>query len=225
MHCDDGGSHMKKPFVALLLLLGAAAMLASNAFAQDDGLELMNAKMAKQLMSSRAQRLGTSANGDPDSVFVGKSFTNHTSPTNYWNIFTGVYFPGTNNPNSALWDWDNSVGIQAADSLQGWWPMRRFWNAFTQTVSDDQRPWSSLDHGNAGNYVIAQQSAAKRTFGVVGYWHADPGKNAGNAVQWTPISGTKSAWCGLREHGDLSQKDQVTGQPYNQDAVNYVGFA
>ena len=31
MHCDDGGSHMKKPFVALLLMVGAAAMVASSA--------------------------------------------------------------------------------------------------------------------------------------------------------------------------------------------------
>src|SRR5262249_25153324 len=95
MHCDDGGSHMKKPFVALLLLLGAGAMLASTAFAQD-GLELVNAKMARELMTSRAHRLGTSAGPDPDTVFVGKSFTNHTGPQNYWNIFTGTDRPGVN---------------------------------------------------------------------------------------------------------------------------------
>ena len=78
---------MKKPFVALLLLVGAAAMLASTAFAQDDvGLKLSNAKMAKELLSSRAHRLGTSAGPDPDTVYVGKSHTNHVAPDNYWNI-------------------------------------------------------------------------------------------------------------------------------------------
>ena len=43
------------------------------------------------------------------------------------------------------------------------------------TLTDDQRPWWALDHGNLANYVISQRSSAKRTFGVVGIWHADPG--------------------------------------------------
>src|SRR5215813_11951947 len=113
MHCDDGGSHMKKPFVALLLLVGAAAMLAGNAFAQQDdlGIKLVNAKMAKEIMSSRAHRLGVSAGPDPDTVYVGKSYTNHTGPDNYWNIFVGNYLPGTLDPTNAFWDFDNSVGI------------------------------------------------------------------------------------------------------------------
>ena len=82
---------MKKPFVALLLLVGAAAMLASTAFAQDDlGIKLQNGKMAKELLSSRAHRLGTSAGPDPDTVYVGKSYTNHTGPQNYWNLYTGT---------------------------------------------------------------------------------------------------------------------------------------
>src|ERR1041384_5078430 len=93
MHCDDGGSHMKKPFVALLLMVGAAAMVASSAFAQGDdlGLKLQNAKMVKALMGSRAARLGVSAGPDPDTVYVGKSFANHTAPDNYWNLYTGTY--------------------------------------------------------------------------------------------------------------------------------------
>src|SRR5215471_15079863 len=96
MHCDDGGSHMKKSLVALLLLVGAAAMWASSAFAQDDpaGIKLMNSHMAKEILSSRAARLGTSAGPDPDSVYVGKSFSNHVAADNYWNIYTGSYLPG-----------------------------------------------------------------------------------------------------------------------------------
>ena len=44
---------MKKPFVALLCLIGAAAMLATSAFAQteDLGIKLVNAKMAKELQT------------------------------------------------------------------------------------------------------------------------------------------------------------------------------
>jgi hypothetical protein len=225
MHCDDGGSHMKKPFVALLLLMGAAAMLATSAFAQDDpnGIKLVNAKMAKELLSSRAHRLGTSAGPDPDTVYVGKSFSNHVAADNYWNLYTGDYLPGTTRTTNAFWDWDNSVGIQAADSLQGWWPIREQYNATGGlTLTDDQRPWWALDHGNSGNYVISQQSSAKRTYGVVSYWHADPGSNAGSAMMWSPISGTKSAWCGLRQHGDNSVVDQVTKNPFNQDVVQYL---
>jgi hypothetical protein len=225
MHCDDGGSHMKKPFVALLLLMGAAAMLASSAFAQSEdlGIKLVNAKMAKELLSSRAHRLGVSAGPDPDTVYVGKSYANHTAADNYWNIYTGDYLPGLTSTTNAFWDWDNSVGIQAPDSLHGWWPIREQYNATGGlTLTDDQRPWWALDHGNSGNYVISQQSSAKRTFGVVSYWHADPGNNAGQAMLWSPITGTKSAWCGLRQHGDQSVKDQQTNQAFNQDAVQYL---
>src|SRR5690348_1781944 len=233
MHCDDGGSHMKKPFVALLLLVGAAAMVASTAFAQTEnttelGNKLVNAKSVRAILSSRAVRTHTSAGPDPDSVYFGKSYSNHVAPDNYWNLYTGVYFPGTNNPNNALWDWDNSVGLQAPDSLQGWWPIRR---AYTLTgglsLTDDQRPWWAIDIGNSGNYVINQQASARRTFGVVGYWHADPGNGAGQGVTWAPISGTKSAWCGLREQGDNSIKDAVTGNPFNSTVLdmgyNYGG--
>jgi hypothetical protein len=56
----------------------------------------------------------------------------------------------------------------------------------------------------------------------VGYWHADPGNAAGQAMMWSPLSGTKSAWCGLRQHGDQSVKDLITGQAFNQDAVQYL---
>jgi hypothetical protein len=216
---------MKKPFVALLLLVGAAAMVASSAFAQgsDLGMKLQNAKMVKELLGSRAARLSVSAGPDPDTVYVGKSATNFTAVDNYWNIHTGTYLPGTGVATNALWDWDNTVGIQAPDSLHGWWPLRRQYNSTGGlTLTDDQRPWWAIDHGNLANYVISQQNAAKRTFGVIGIWHGDAGKNAGVAVPWTPLSGTKSAWCGLRQHGDQSVKDATTGQAFNQDTEQFL---
>ena len=214
---------MKKPFVALLLLVGAAAMVASSAFAQADelGIKLVNAKMAKDLLSSRAARLSVSAGPDPDTVYVGKSFTNFTAADNYWNIHTGTYLPGIVSAGNAFWDWDNTVGIQAPDSLQGWTPQHRQYNSTGGlTLADDLRPWWALDHGNLANYVISSQSSAKRTFGVVGIWHSDAGKNAGVAVHWTPLAGSKSAWCGLRQHGDVSVKDVTTNNAFNQDIVN-----
>jgi len=212
--------------VASVLAAAALYLAAPAVRAQDDGTPgevLRNAALVKQLTASRAHRLGTSAGPDPDTVYVGKSFTNHTAPDNYWNVYTGTYLPGPNLATNAFWDWDNTVGIQAPDSLMGWWPLRRQYNKTGGlTLTDDERPWWALDHGNIGNYVISQQSAAKRTFGVVSYWHGDPGKSAGQGMTWSPISGTRSAWCGLRQHADLSVIDQVTGQPYNQDVVQFL---
>jgi hypothetical protein len=210
--------------LSLALLVTAATTAFAQSSAAPAGEVLRNVQIVKQLVDSRAHRLGTSAGPDPDTVYVGKSFTNHVAPDNYWNVYTGTYRPGINDPNNAMWDWDNTAGAQAPDSLMGWWPIRDQYNATAGlTLTDDQRPWWALDHGNIGNYVISQQAAAKRTFGVVGYWHADPGSSAGSAVMWSPITGTRSAWCGLRGHGDLSVVDAVTGQAFNQDCVQYLG--
>jgi hypothetical protein len=207
-------------FVLLLVPMSAALAQSPDA---PEGEVLRNAQFVKKLLGSRARRLHVSAGPDPDTVYVGKSYTNHTGPGNYWNLYTGTYLPGLNVSTNALWDWDNSVGIQAPDSLHGWWVFREQYNATGGlTLTDDQRPWWALDHGNTGNYVIAQQSSAKRTYGVVSYWHADPGNSAGLAMMWSPISGTKSAWCGLREHGDASVVDQVTKNPFNQDVVQFL---
>jgi hypothetical protein len=206
--------------VSLCLLCALAAPALAQLESAVEGENLRNAQMVGKLLQSRAARLATSAGPDPDTVYVGKSFTNHTGPDNYWNLFVGTYRPGTNDPNNSLWDFDNSVGIQAADSLHGWWPIRRQYNSTGGlTLTDDQRPWWALDHGNIANYVISQQSSAKRTFGVVGIWHADPG-GPGNGLFWTPLSGSRSAWCGLRQHGDNSVVDQQTGQAFNQDVVH-----
>lgn len=128
---------MKKPFVALLLLVGAAAMVATSVFAQDAGVsdpgnKLVNAKMNRELMNARAQRLRVSAGPDPDTVWFGYSHTDHwNAATNYWNLYTGTNFPTTAvQPANAIWDWDN-LGILAAngvgDSLAGWWPWRRIY--------------------------------------------------------------------------------------------------
>ena len=220
---------MKKPFLALLLLVGAAAMVAGNAFAIDENLnnelgnKMVNAKSVQERLSSRAMKLRTSAGPDPDSVWFGHSYTNHFSATtNYWNLWTGVNQPGEADPNNAIWDWDHSTGFGAftGDSLAGWWPIRRAYSITGGlTMTDDQRPWWAHDMGNIGNYVI--NAGLKRTFGVVGYWHHDAGSAVGTGVTWSPLAGSKSAWCGLRQHGDNSVSDLVTGNPYNQTVLEY----
>jgi hypothetical protein len=172
---------LRPRLAAGFVLLALSASFTATAFAQyadsPEGEIVRNAKIVKQLTATRAKRLGVSAGPDPDTVYVGKSYTNHTAPDNYWNIYIGSYLPGLNVGTNAMWDWDNTVGIQAPDSLMGWWPIRRQYNSTGGlTLTDDQRPWWALDHGNLGNYVLSQQSSAKRTFGVVSYWHADPGQ-------------------------------------------------
>src|SRR2546428_6280201 len=85
MHCDDGGSHMRKSFVALLLI-GAAAFLTNAAFAQDQsdpGNKLMNAQRAQERLS-RASRLGTSAAQPGDTVYVGHTPGTYNAATNPW---------------------------------------------------------------------------------------------------------------------------------------------
>ena len=207
----------------LAVVCGVAWVTPSHAQSSDDagsGERLRNAREVRAVLASRAERLRVSAGPDPDTVYVGKSFTNHTSALNYWNIYTGKYLPGTNDPQNAMWDWDNYTGIQAPDSLQGWWPYQREYNLTGGiALTDDQRPWWAIDTGNVGNYVNLTGPAASRTFGVVGYWHDDPGKAQGKGVMWSPLAGARSAWCGLRQHGDLIVRDEVTRNYYSGDAV------
>lgn len=226
---------MKKPFVALFLLVGAAAMVANTAFAQiesgngDLGSKLVNAKGMREALSSRAQRLRVSAGPDPDTVWFGHSYTDHWNATgNYWNLYTGVNFAGSINANNAIWDWDHSTGLSnhgIGDSLTGWWPFRRAYNQTGGlTLPDVSRPWWALDIGNSINYTMNAGPGGQRTKGVVGLWHADAGSAVGLGVTWTPLSGTKSAWCGLRElHDPGAVIDKVTGNPFDASIHELAG--
>ena len=220
---------MKKSFIAVLLLVGAAAMMATSVFAQssdDPNAILKNVKLMRQL-SGGTQGLRVSAGPDPDTVYVGYSQTDHwNASNNYWNVWSGTRRPGTVDATNATWDWDN-LSILAShgvgDSLAGWWPISRLYNTVGGfTFSDVDRPWWAVEAGNIANYVMNQGAGGKRTFGVVGVWHGDGGVNQGTGVTWTPLSGTKSAWCGLRQLNDNSVKDLVTNQPFNQAAVERV---
>ena len=75
--------------VAVLIASVALCMAAPAVRAQDDGTPgevLRNSNIVKQLTASRAHRLGVSAGPDPDTVYVGKSYANHTAPDNYLSL-------------------------------------------------------------------------------------------------------------------------------------------
>lgn len=233
---------MRKLFIAPLLALGAA-FLAMTAYAQnsentaDIPGKLMNANMARE-MKSRAAILGTSTAGD-DTTYVG--FNPSYAGSNYWSIGVGNRHPRgvfgrsksqivpVPDADTGYWDWDHPVH---GDSLQGWWPVRNIYTGFyIANLSDDQRPWHAIDLGNELSYVINQGNPYRRTFGVTSAWHVDPGMGAQvlsstdanpRPPRWTAIAGAKSAWCGIRAHGDATEVDGLTGNAYNIDASGNV---
>lgn len=226
---------MRKSFVALLLL-GAAACLATTAFAaigengDDFGIKLKTARDL-QMTKSAVEKLGTSAVGD--TTWIG--YSTDPAVTNYWKVGPGPYRPlGPTSQTTGVWQWDFAVN---GDSLQGWWPLRyNHTNASGAVRTDVNRPWWAAEIGNQANYVINQgkfvagatnPAPGNRTFGVVGVWHSDPGNNVpgpqgsgGTGVNWTPLGGGKSAWMGLRQHGDLTAIDPVTGNAFNYTTID-----
>jgi hypothetical protein len=219
---------MRKPFVALLLLAGAAAALANTAVAREDfgdnlGTKLMNAQLQREMRSAAAAR--TSAVGD--TTYVG-FVPGKVTATNYWGIGKGAFrVYSTNVADYGYWGFDNdgvhnNIGEAHGDSLFGWWPNRGIENGTGgQTLSDDNRPWWALDIGNNVNYVINQGTAHKRTFGVVGVWHRDNGSTSGGGVTWSALGGSNSLWCGLRRDGDLSFIDPITKNAFNARCLAY----
>jgi hypothetical protein len=133
---------------------------------------------------------------------------------------------------NGVWDFDH-WGEGETDSLQGWWPVQSPFGSTGSTDFDDVlRPFFCLDYGNLGNY--APIGPDHRTFGVTGYWHADGGSTQPAVPTasdhnpltptWAPISGTRSAWCGLRSSGDGAVVDPITGNAYNSQVMDYQGM-
>ena len=240
---------MRKSLVALLLAFGATAFVANLALANLDGdvmsPKLMNANMAKELQS-RATRLGSSAS-TADTTYVGYTPGKFNAANNYWSVWSASdKFPVNVAPFSlghrpptqgAMWDFEGTVH---SDSLQGWWSVRNQMSGTGGlTITDFNRPWRALDFGNEINYSFG----AGRTFGVVGLWHVDGGNtvvsvpasvswtgevaNTGG-VAWAPLTGSASAWMGMRRHGDTSYSDDVsrggTGNAYNEDIYAFQSF-
>jgi hypothetical protein len=209
---------MKKAFFALLLLCGAVAMTAGWAYAipleeQNDAVPMLPTTSLLQKHGINLKHgLGTSA-AVYETTWVGYSGTAHPTAQNWWNIYaSNVNRTGVADPANSLWDFEDPSRAHG-DSLLGWWPiMHETRPATANTVNS---PWSCLDFGNMANNIVPGTSG--RTAGVVGVWHADPGAGAGSAVTWLPITGSKSAWCGVRQGGDNSVIDATTHNAFNAD--------
>src|SRR5688572_9138515 len=137
--------------------------------------------------------------------------------------------------------WDFDTGIAGTDSTQGW----RYWAHIPAFFESSTRPatqrleWArdygnNINNGNQGLWDARTLAGRKfvRT-GVVGAWHADGmagvkrNVNDGSEPSATPISGARSAWCGLRESGNTNPDglDALTGNYLNGDlVVNFGGI-
>lgn len=173
--------------------------------------------------------------GYGDSTYIGYT-PGQGSAANPWSIRSSITNSGTTNVHrppkaGCMWNWDpeevGGNGFIGGDSLQGWWPIRLQWRYLSQSLGglpDFPEPSIAVDYGNLTNYYPVQG----RTFGVVGVWHRDSGGDptgalaGSNGVTWVPLQGSQSAWCGLRQHGDLTQApDGITGNPFNADAARF----
>src|SRR5688572_6099310 len=221
--------HLTPAFIVALLV--ASALPASPAFG---GLEtggssdLPVLRAMPRVPVATAPRFGTSnsncAGVACDTVWVGHS---NAGPGG---SFLGVGVGG-------VWDFD--TGVAGTDSSQGW----RFW-ALPIRFGGDRPPASRLewnrDYGNSINAgdqnlwdarILAGRKFVKT--GVAGAWHADGmvgvkrNVNDGSEPSATPISGARSAWCGLRESGNTNPDglDALTGNYLNGDlVVNFGGI-
>ncbi|HYM82483.1 MAG TPA: hypothetical protein VEY91_13860, partial [Candidatus Limnocylindria bacterium] len=253
---------MRKKFVTLLCLFGGAVALLTNpgpASAQlaDDLFDVKPRMINKDLSGKSLARLRSSAPGDPDTIFIGHIATTGPRPLPYkgdaggygpFHIGSGpARFNGTLAGKDGAWTFDDFQPGET-DSLQGWWPYRPNYPFLQLSSPDNARPWWALDYGNISNYVINQGAANKRTNGVTGGWHRDPGRNVpgpgSQPVGWDPAgetnsvgtSGGFSAWAGLRAHNDLTSRDEVSGPGgagtgalggtsnyYNETTIQFTG--
>ena len=198
-------------------------------------------ELARKISAARASGLRTSAvpPADPDTVWVGHIATSAPAgrglPGGYGPFHIGrgpnKIVGGRLGPASSydgVWDFDHFQAGET-DSLMGWWTVQGSYGSVGPSNLDDfKRSFFGFDYGNQANWGGRQG----RTFGVAGIWHADNGTVAtdsvgGTNVQkpgWTPISGSKSMWCGIRSPGDLTARDVTgTGNPINATLADFQG--
>jgi len=208
---------MRKAFVAVLLLaLGAttASAAVEGAASSDPGI----VRASRGGSSAGGSSFGTAGRGDlsatADTVWIGHSAAGAGG------AFLGVGVGG-------VWDFDTNAA--GTDSTQGWkrWSLH-YRSGGTRPAAS--RPEWALSYGNQineGNTNLwnARNIAGRKYVktGVAGAWHSDTMAgvklNVSNGAEpsATPIAGTRSAWCGLRESGNTVAQDALTGNYLNGD--------
>jgi flagellar hook capping protein FlgD len=229
--------------IAALLAVGALAIMATNVAAD----VMVRDYWRETELRTKAAKLRTNDVSDPDTVWIGHVFGTTGLPGTAggygpFHIGRGGNFVNTAGAasNNGYWDFDR-FNAGETDSLQGWVPVAiPFGSIGTSNFPDRTHRMSyGFDYGNQGNYVGNQgHIAGKRTFGITGYWHRDPGSTvpgmpdtglviAGPDVEWAPLGGSFSAWCGLRVDADLSVVDEPTlggtGNHFNSSVLQYQG--
>jgi hypothetical protein len=176
----------------VLVVASIAVIPPATSFAQSDG--IVQEFMPGDRMPTRAARLRSSnlphPGNDPDTVWIGHiddpTFTAGgkmpAGGAGPYHVGRGQNFPKRSGlpvklSDNGTWSFDVFQPGET-DSLFGWWPVMRPFQSIGGSDNDDyQRPFMGLDYGNQVNYVI-NQGSPKRTFGVVGVWHRDPGSLA-----------------------------------------------
>jgi len=232
---------MRKFLLATVLLVGAATT-ASLAFAGDEPIELdkfLRHTPSTNTMTRYSQLLRTSGYGD--TVYIGYTpgaFAINSK--NYWSIRARTTTPSgidgngkpVHRPPAAgcMWTFDPAGeagpnGYIHGDSLQGFWLVRGNYRAlgFRATQGDLVTASANVDQGNVGSMWPYSNG---RNFGIIGAWHGDHGADTfggkvAKSVLWTPITGHRSAWCGLRIHGDLQYQDPNTKNYINADIQDF----
>jgi hypothetical protein len=133
--------------------------------------------------------------------------------------------------------WDFDAGAAGTDSSQGWTRRTYAYNQGGQRPAD-QRPEWAYDYGNMvneGNTALwhARDLAGRkyRKVGIVSAWHADDmvgvKRRSSDALEPSavPITGARSAWCGLRSDGDVRAIDALTGNAINGALYTTIGPA
>ena len=206
---------------ALLLFLATPAGATLDEVATGD-LPIVRPAFAKAPRSAGGSPLANAncPQATCDTVWVGHSSSGPGG------AFLGVGVGG-------LWDFDTDVA--GTDSTQGW---TRHPYPYTSGVTRPalSRPEFAYDYGNEinlGNTNLwhARDLAGRkyRRTGMISAWHADDMvgvKRKLNDVaepSAVPIAGARSAWCGLRESGNLHAIDPITGNGINGDSYNVVG--
>ena len=155
-----------------------------------------------------------------DTVWVGHSSSGPGGP------FLGVGVGG-------VWDFDTDVA--GTDSTQGWHRQAYAYASGGNRPALSRPEWAisygnEINEGNTALWHARDLAGIKYVkTGCTGAWHADDmvgvKKKLSDAAEPSavPITGARSAWCGLRASGDTHALDALTGNYITGDLMHTTG--